>query len=74
MSQSTTPTSFEGTKSFDSKTALLILKQFYTEVKKEIKKNERAVVSAQSSDDHCNLKFICDGFNLEFSYQEGGEE
>lgn len=63
-----------GTKSFDTKTSLAILKAFYIEVRNELKKNDSALVTANTEADKCSLSFICDGFNLSFNYTEGGQQ
>ena len=69
----TTPTKaqpVQASKSFDQKTALQILKEFYTEARKEIKGNTQ--VSLNSSEQFCSLNFVCDGFNLSLQFTEGG--
>lgn len=60
----------QATKSFDQKTALQILKEFYTEARKEIKGN--TLVSLNTSEQSGSLNFICDGFNLSLQFTEGG--
>ena len=57
-------------KSFDQKTALEILKEFYTQARKEIKGN--TLVSLNTSEQCGSLSFVCDGFNLSLEFTEGG--
>ena len=60
----------QSSKDFDKKTALEILKEFYTMACNEI--NGRTTVSLNTSEQHGSLSFICDGFNLSLEFTEGG--
>ena len=57
-------------KSFDQKTALEILKEFYLMACSEI--NGRTTVSLKQTEKHGSLSFVCDGFNLSLEFTEGG--
>jgi len=60
-------------RALDPKEALEILKDFYLEVKKEIKKSEHTRIKIEDeSDTTGSLHFFCDGFNLSFIVREGG--
>lgn len=57
----------------DPQDALVILKEFYKEVRKEIKKSEKTRIRIEEeSDTTGSLIFICSGFNLAFRVTEGG--
>lgn len=60
------------TKTFDTESSLAILKQFYHEVKKELKRNSSTVVSLQSSQEASHLTFVADSFNLSLTFTDGG--
>lgn len=55
--------------------ALEILKAFYHEVKKEIKKSDETRIRLKDEDDRTSsLEFICDGFDLSFTLKQGGRK
>ena len=58
------------TKTFDQKTAIEILKEFYLMASNEI--NGRTTVSLHQKAQHGSLSFVCDGFNLKLEFTEGG--
>ena len=58
-------------KKIDSQSALTILRHFYIECRKELKKNETIDTSYRMEETACSLHFICDGFNLSFNVKEG---
>jgi len=66
----TLPTTRSG--KIDVQSALQILKEFYTECRKEFRKLEKVQTSITSGDDIYSLHFICDGFNLDMIIKEGG--
>lgn len=60
----------QSSKDFDQKTALEILKEFYTMACNEI--NGNTTVSLNQAERCGSLSFICDGFNLSLEFTEGG--
>jgi hypothetical protein len=64
------PAVVEREKTFDTPTALEILKKFYLEAKKEIKKNDETYVKLRSGEVASHLTFTCDGFNLELTFTD----
>lgn len=68
------PANVDKTKTFDTESSLAILKQFYSEAKKEFKRSSSTVVSFQRSQEFSHLKFVTDGFCLSLTFTEGGCE
>lgn len=61
---------FSASGSFDSEHALRVLRDFYLEVRREIRKNEKVVVSANCDNEMNHLHFMADGFDLAFILTE----
>ncbi|MCL1942229.1 MAG: hypothetical protein FWF54_01575 [Candidatus Azobacteroides sp.] len=57
----------------DAQSALSILRNFYTECRKEIRKLTKVKTSFTVDDEICSLHFIADGFDLNLIVKEGGE-
>ena len=64
------PAVVERQKSFDTPTSLAILKEFYTQAKRELKRNGQSTVNFRTSDEASHLTFFCEGFNLELKFTE----
>lgn len=64
------PAIVEREKSFDTTTSLVILKEFYQQAKKELKKNDQSTVNFRNSNTATHLTFYCEGFNLELKFSE----
>ena len=56
----------------DAQSALSILRDFYTECRKEIRKLTKVKISLATDDEICSLHFIADGFDLNMIIKEGG--
>lgn len=54
--------------------AIEILKAFYHEVKKEIKKSDETRIRLNEDDPTASLEFICDGFDLSFTVKKGARQ
>ncbi len=64
------PAVVERKKDFDTTTSLAILKEFYSQAKRELKKNGQTTVNFRKSEEVSHLTFFCDGFNLELTFTQ----
>lgn len=58
------PLRLNASRSFDSEDALRALRDFYLEVRREIKRNKKVIVSANCDSEMNHLHFIADNFDL----------
>jgi hypothetical protein len=70
LAASIQPAVVERQKQFDSQTAQAILKQFYHQAKRELKRNGDTTVRFRSGNEASHLTFQCDGFNLELLFTD----
>ena len=64
------PANIERQKQFDTTTSLAILREFYTQAKRELKRNGQTTVNFRASEAASHLTFYCEGFNLELKLTE----
>lgn len=70
-SEQTNPIEFNAVKTFDTEHALRVLREFYLETRREIKKNKKITISANVDNQMNHLHFMGDGFDLAFILTEG---
>jgi hypothetical protein len=67
-----TTTAHTRSKTIDAQSALSILKEFYTECRKEFRKLDKVNTFFSTDNEISSLHFIADGFDLNLVIKEGG--
>ena len=63
---------FDKSKEVDAKSALEVLRDFYLEARRELKKSAKVMANGRVTEDAASLRFVADGFDLELKFREGG--
>jgi len=61
----------ELTKEASQETSLDLLREFYLEAKREIKKRETITLRKRTTEKYNSVSFLCDNFSLTIDFTEG---